>query len=706
MFSRRPGARFNRGRIAAAVPVAAAGWSVRLVDVASDGYGNQRTNAVIFSNPLAFDFARDRELIAFYRQTQGITVYSGPIGGPYVRTETGITTSFVEDAHNILSVGIDPTNGRAIISGDMHSAPLNFWQAANDSDVSLPAWEALPVFTDGASLDDSVTYPFQLIRTDLSDVVFFARSGVSGDGDLYRARIAGATREIVEAQLADGETLRSFYPMSFAYINGRVMFAGCWRTDGAGYKSNHNFAFFYEEGGSYFKEDGTAQTIPVTESNAGGVTTATNIGLQNTGSIAAFADGRPILASYTDRDADGFSNHEIQYWDGAAWQMVAWPPDYRRRDTRPMTLVDSMDGLSNPPMSQVEIAHNPDTGVTVGVFRANGRGTGAWVYETQDPTLQEVNIRQVTSDELGDWGPAYNRQMWEERRELHMLYQRVEAGGSIGAQPVKKLVLVPPPSVAYVAPEPYWDPDSISGCVFATTVRVGSLKVNGDTDSADYRRVREHEDERDRSAGFVQAAASDAPLYGETLWSGSPGVRYTKTGAERCLITAAGFLAAVSGTNVPFDLYIALEIVSMAANDTFFSIADTADNNHYWRLGVGINGNELRLQRRSGISGPVAVISAAGAIVTGTKYILRAYSDGAGNAGTEINGAVAQTSTTWTSAGAIDADNGALGVLSRGTNADYSDFILKQLRLYSSPKTGADRLAILSAMAADCGISL
>lgn len=703
MFSRRPGARFNRGRIARARP--AGGWSIQTVALADDGYGNQRTNCVIFSNPIAFDFARNREVIAFYRQTQGITVYSGPIGGPYTRTETGITTSFVEDAHNVLSVGIDPTNGRAIISGDMHSVPLNFWQAADDSDVSLPAWEALPVFTGGAALDDSVTYPFQIIRTDESDVVYFARSGTSGDGDLFRARIAGATREIIEDQLCDGETLRSFYPMSFAYINGRMHFAGCWRTEGGGYLSNHNYVYFYEEDGSYFKEDGSAQTIPVTESNAGGFTTTTNIGLQNTGSIAAFADGRPLLASYTDRDGDGFSNHEVAYYDGADWQVVAWPPDYQRRETRPMTLYNSTDGLTAPSMSQVEIAHNPDTGVTVGLFRSNGRGAGAWAYETQDPTLQEVMIRRLTTDELTDWGPAYNRQMWEEQRELHTLYQRVSGTGGIGAQPVSKLVLVPPTSVSYVAPTPFFDPGSVSGCLWATTVRVGSIKVNGDTDSADYRRVRDHEDERTRTAGFVQAAAADAPLYHETSWHDStPAVRYAKAGAERCLNTDATYLTALGGTNVAFHLFLALEVVSMAANDTFFSVADTADANHYYRLGVGINGNELRLQRRSGAAGPVSVISAAGAIVAGGRYVLEAWSDGAGNAAIAINGVTAQTSSSWTSAGAVTADNAAFGVLSRSTNADYSDFLLKQFRHYSAPLSAPDRAVVLAAMQSECNL--
>lgn len=710
MFSRRPGARFNRGRVPTTAPAnTLGGWTARTIAVASDGYGDQRTNAVIFSNPLAYDFARDREVIGFYNQAQAITLYSGPIGGPYVRTVTGITSTFVEDAHNIIAASIDPTTGHLFVSANMHSDPLNFWEASSDSDVSLPAWETRPCFPSSGALEDSDTYPHFMLRPDLTDLIFHCRSGVSGDGDLYRVRIEGATRVVEETQLCDGEGLRSFYPMTFFYANGRMHYAGCWRTAGGGYLSNHNYVYFYEEGGSYFKADGTAQTIPVTESNAGGLATSTNIGLQNTGSIAAFADGRPILASYTDRDGDGFSCHEIVYLDEeGAFQVVEWPPDYQRRDTRPMTLYNSTDGLTATFMSQIEIAHNPDTGVTVGVFRANGRGPGVWVFETQDPELQEVNLRQLTSDELEDWGPSYNRAIWAERRELHMLYQRVSATASIGQQPVSKLVLTPPTSVTYVAPTPFWDPDSISGCLFATTVRVGSLKVNGDTDSvANYRRVRDHEDERDRSAGFVQATIGDAPLYGETLWGGpSPGVRYTKAGAERCLITDATYLAALDGANLSFHWFIALEIVSMAANDTFISVADTADANHYWRLGVGVNGNELRLQRRSGAAGPVSVISAAGAIVTGTRYILEAWSDGAGNAATAINGVTAQTSSTWTSAGAITPDNGALGVLSRSTNADYGDFIFKQFRHYSTPKTGADRAVILAAMASDCGIAL
>ncbi len=227
--------------------------------------------SVTYPNVSAYVMGTGEQLSGQQFQTDGIITYKGyqytvyynktrnvciarrkmPVG---VWQEVVLSyKNSVDDAHNVITIGISPNDGRIHLAYDHHNDDLHYCYSiagsANNPD-EMP-WQTSSFSATTNIMDKAVpnvTYPRFIAKPD-GNLLFECRFRWSGYGDSYlREYNADTQKWSLIGRYVQGEDVT---PDACAYINGmtydkfgKLHVTWCWRDDYGG-GSNHDFYYAY-----------------------------------------------------------------------------------------------------------------------------------------------------------------------------------------------------------------------------------------------------------------------------------------------------------------------------------------------------------------------------------------------------------------------------------------------------------------------------
>ncbi|GII77054.1 hypothetical protein Sru01_20360 [Sphaerisporangium rufum] len=286
-------------------------------------------------------------------------------GGPWQTLRLPHTLS-TNDSHNVISLGVSPSDGRIHVGMDVHNTQIYYLksEAGLATDPGSRSWTAarfgaVQRTLDGVNLGD-ISYP-QFVPTPEGRLQFAYRTGGAGNGTMELAEYDGSTwRRLGRFSSNTGSwsqhgatsTTRSMYVHGLTYgPNGRLHATFTWREgNGAvmcasGGLANHDTGYIYSDDRGRTWRDGAGRQVgttggtPVSVSSPGLVVDPLNAdhALMNQESQAVDSAGYPhaiisyvpgrfgqCVANYAaGRTANGRAFH--LYQDGSGWHKVEIP---------------------------------------------------------------------------------------------------------------------------------------------------------------------------------------------------------------------------------------------------------------------------------------------------------------------------------------------------------------------------------------------
>jgi hypothetical protein len=335
----------------------------------------------------------------------------------------------INDAHNVISLGISPTDGRLHIAMDTHTSTV-FYVKSEAGLVSAPStrtWAATRFGSVQRTLDgvdiSAITYP-QFVVTPERRLQLSYRTGASGVGTNEFAEYDGTSwRKLGKWTSSTGSwtapngvtsTIRNMYLHGLTYDrNGRLHAAFTWREGNSGVMcnsgglTNHDTGYVYSDdrGRTWRNNTGTAVSKPVTVSQSLVVDPlGPNHGLMNQESQAVDATGAPHVV--------------ISYVPGRFTQCVTAYAADRTRWARTFHLVRNANGSWTK--REVPVAPN-----------ANGRTR--IVFDRNDNAYLVMPFGRIVSASKAsgwtDWTLVFDRPAMNVFGEVTVDYSRVASEG-------------------------------------------------------------------------------------------------------------------------------------------------------------------------------------------------------------------------------------------------------------------------------------
>ncbi|CEL56653.1 hypothetical protein RSOLAG1IB_07979 [Rhizoctonia solani AG-1 IB] len=235
----------------------------------------------------------------------------------------------VNDSHNVIAIGISPSDGRIHVAMDTHSTAVYYVKsvaslAGNPGSFSwaVSQFGAVQNTLDGLSVTSQFTYPQFLITPD-NRLQLFYRSAVSGNGVAQVAEYNGASwsnlggfTSSTGSYTYNGatSTARNLYINGVTYSStGRLHTSGTWRENNGGVLcasgglTNHDTIWLYSDdrGRTWYNNGGTkvattgSSTVSVTTSGIIVDSLDPNHGLMNAKSQTVDSANQPhVIISY------------------------------------------------------------------------------------------------------------------------------------------------------------------------------------------------------------------------------------------------------------------------------------------------------------------------------------------------------------------------------------------------------------------------
>ena len=295
------------------------------------------------------------------------------------------------------------------------------------------------------SHEDRVTYP-AFLPLPGGDLLFFHRDGGSGRGNLvlsrYDLRARRWTR--IHPSLIDGEDRRSAYPAYMVDAQGTLHLAWVWRaTPDVATNQDLAYARSADGGVTWTTVDGRPLTVPFTAANADyALRVGPNRSLMNPPSLAADAEGRPLIANYWTPEGSDIPQYHLVRHDRTGWRVT----QVTQRTTA-FTLAGG--GTKNPPISRAVLAARGN-GVLL-VYRDDERGGRIVAATAPDAARPAWTFTNLTVDSVGAWEPSFDPVAWAREGELHLLVQAViQRDGND-----REAAAIPPTPVSVLAWKPF-----------------------------------------------------------------------------------------------------------------------------------------------------------------------------------------------------------------------------------------------------------
>lgn len=321
----------------------------------------------------------------------------------------------VKDAHNVISIGID---GKGVLhaSFDHHGHPLRYCRSVKPNSIELGPLEEMTGIN-----ENNVTYP-EFYTLPSGNMLFVFRSGHSGGGDMvinrYDTRQGKWSR--VHDVLLDGEKARNAYWQLCLGDDGALHLSWVWRETWK-VETNHDlcYARSLDDGLTWQRSDGTAYQLPITQATA---EIAWHIPqkseLINQTSMAANADGHPMIATYWREQGDSIPQFRLVQHDGSKWTM-----QQVGNRTTPFSL--SGGGTKMIPISRPRIAL--DGNDVYYIFRDRERGSKVTVAY-RPAGSDKWSLNDMTMFSVGAWEPSFDTQLWRDKHRLSIFVQNCGQG--------------------------------------------------------------------------------------------------------------------------------------------------------------------------------------------------------------------------------------------------------------------------------------
>jgi hypothetical protein len=369
------------------------------------------------------------------------------------------TANDINDGHDVISYGIDG-DGFMHLSWGMHGDDFHYSRSTTPVTGSGPIELGPDTIMTGQ--EEAVTYP-QFLKLPDGDLLFLFRRFWSGNGAqfLIRYSIADQTwRNVHETagglqqpfmsgmwapahdynpyvnmpQLGgpDGDDLILTFNWRYLPVNG----PGAPGSPGgfSGYQTNNhlNFARSTDAGLTWQRFDGSTYSLPITRNGEAGPATAAEVithipegsSFINQAGMCLDGNGNPVTATWwAPETASG--NFRRQYMvvfrdDNGTWQTR--PVSNRTNDPTTTRFSESaVRNLGRP------IVVNDDHDRIIVAYRDNANTNGITIVHSLPKTVDPDRLVWIefdlTTENLGNFEPIIDNELWDRDRQLHFLHQ-------------------------------------------------------------------------------------------------------------------------------------------------------------------------------------------------------------------------------------------------------------------------------------------
>lgn len=233
--------------------------------------------------------------------------------GAWTVVDTGFSVNNAGDSHFTTSLGID-SDGFIHISYGMHDQTLIY--AKSDAAEDITAFTAASMT---GLHENSVTYP-KFFKA--NDILYFSyRNGNAtvGDENLNKYDVGAGTWSVVAHDFINGEADTAYCDNYAVGDDGSIHVSFAFRTSNSPITlSNYGYAYSTDGGTTWKKVDGSAQTIPITQGNAGLFEVGDVDGLINQNHIDVDSANHPHIA-YWKQGSNGRLNYYHTWHNGTSW---------------------------------------------------------------------------------------------------------------------------------------------------------------------------------------------------------------------------------------------------------------------------------------------------------------------------------------------------------------------------------------------------
>jgi hypothetical protein len=141
--------------------------------------------------------------------------------------------------------------------------------------------------------------------------------------------------------------------------------------------------------------------------------------LINSTSMATDVKGRPYIATYWRASNTTIPQYQIIYFDGKEWQI-------KQVSDRKTPFSLSGSGTKKIPISRPQIVVNKKTIMVI--FRDEERGNKVSVATTKDIQKGNWTIRDINNEDVGQWEPSYDTELWKNKKKLNLFVLKTGQG--------------------------------------------------------------------------------------------------------------------------------------------------------------------------------------------------------------------------------------------------------------------------------------
>jgi len=380
-----------------------------------NGWSNNSVNTVIFRNSALTTF-NDVQFTAYYNADSLMVLGKRKHGDINWQVQVTKYKGNVKDAHNSISIAVD-ANGYLHVSWDQHDTRLRY--ARSVAPLSIVLGEEISM----TSLqEEKVTYPeFHNLKD--GTLLFCYRSGASGRGNMVLNSYDPATQKWQQVQnnLLDGQGQRSAYWQMCTGTKGLYL-SWVWRETWD-VSTNHDicYAFSPDGGITWQKSVGEQYTLPINEATAEKIwNVPQNSSLINQTAMTVDATGNAYISTYW--DAGKGPQYKVVYLNDGNWKLL--DTDFHKKA---FTLGGG--GTKSIPMSRPEILVDyPNVYL---LFRDEERQNKVSMAVTS-VTSGTWTVKDLSEDDMGQWEPNYDKELWQAKGRLHIFCQKVSQADGEG----------------------------------------------------------------------------------------------------------------------------------------------------------------------------------------------------------------------------------------------------------------------------------
>lgn len=388
------------------------------------GWSNNSVNTVIFRNSALTSF-KGFQYTAYYDPEGRMVLAKRNLNSKKWDTVITPYTGNVKDAHNDISIAID-SEGYLHVSWDHHDTHLRY--ARSKKAFSLELGEEQPMTGEDES---KVTYP-EFHNLPDGKLLFCYRSGASGRGNMIMKSFDVKTQQWTSLQnnLIDGENQRSAYWQMYAGKKG-IYISWVWR-ESWDVSTNHDlcYAFSPDGGKTWQKSTGEKYTLPITKLTAEHAwEIPQNSSLINQTAMTVDGQSNPYITTYWDNN--GIPQYKVVYLSNGKWNLIN-----TNFHVNPFSLGGG--GTKRIPISRPEIL--VDKTMLYLLFRDEERDNKITLAYTH-LKKKEWKLQDLSRFTVGQWEPNFDKELWEQKKQLHIFSQNVSQADGEG------LAKVPPQMV-------------------------------------------------------------------------------------------------------------------------------------------------------------------------------------------------------------------------------------------------------------------